>query len=408
MLWLALVSSRPVSLWFTLGDGGSQSNLEGNPINSVFNGALIIAAVFVLVKRKFSWNILYSRNKALILIYIYFLCSIVWSDFPVHTLRRLIQSAGCVLSGLILLTDNNPSIALRTVFARVSYFLFPLSIVFIKYFPEIGRVVSGVSGTHMVCGVTGHKNSLGEMTMVFCLILIWDLLDRENINTTCKTKPVLWTRIINLTAGIYLLVVSDCATALVCFLIGVALLFASNKLSHLKNPRKVIMMGAFCFTLLLGLEQIMGISDGIAQALGRDSTMTGRTDIWKVTLQTNTAHLLGNGFSVFWETKEGEMAWQELGTNRLVTAHSGYIESYLNGGIVALVLLLVMIGATGTVAVDKLVTQDLLGTVALPIWIMALVNNVTESIFFIPSPLWFTMLLMTTDLKSHKSDLGIE
>jgi O-antigen ligase len=396
-LWLLFASSRQVSFWLNFGRSGESSSLEGSPINLVFNSALILAAILVLRQRGFSWGKFSSANKALVAIFAFFLCSMLWSPFPVPTLKRVIQNFGCVLSGLIILTEKDPAASLRVVFARVSYVLFPLSVVFIRYFPHIGRVVSLVSGTHMLSGVTGHKNALGEMTMVFCLVLLWDLMETRKHETAPKAKPKHWTRLISLGIGLYLLVISDSATGLLCFLLGVVLLYIGKRLARMKNARQVIMVGALAMACLLAFEQVFGMSGGVFKALDSDTTLTGRTDIWRVTLEKNTAHLLGNGLGAFWETSEGESVWREIGMNRLVTAHNGYLETYLNGGLVGLFLLGAMIWSTGLNAMNKLVKRDPIGRLALLFWFIILINNVTESVFFFPGPLWLTMLLVTID-----------
>jgi len=59
---------------------------------------------------------------------------------------------------------------------RVSYVLFPLSVVFIKYFPALGRSASR-AGENMFTGVTTQKNSLGEMAFVFSIMILWDLVE---------------------------------------------------------------------------------------------------------------------------------------------------------------------------------------------------------------------------------------
>lgn len=233
--------------------------------------------------------------------------------------------------------------------------------------------------------------------MVFCLFLLWDLMESRNHETSPQAKRERLTRLISLGIGLYLLVISDSATAWMCFLIGVVLLYLGKRLARMKNAGQVIVVGALAMTCLLALEQVFGISGDVFKALDSDTTLTGRTDIWQLTLEKNTAYLLGNGFGVFWETSEGESVWQEIGMNRLLTAHNGYLEAYLNGGLAALFLLGAMIWSTGFNAMNKLVKRDPVGRLALLFWIIILINNVTESVFFIPGPLWFTMLMVTID-----------
>jgi O-antigen ligase len=330
-------------------------------------------------------------------IFIFFLCSILWSAYPVASLKKVIQNFGCVLTVLIILTERDPAASLRVVFARVSYVLFTLSVVFMKYFPDIGRVVSGVSGVHMLSGVTGHKNLLGQMSMVFCVVLLWDLLETRKHKTDLKARPERWARLVNLCVGLFLLVVCDSATAMVGFVIGVALLFIGKRLAQMKNARQVIMVGALFVACLLTFELVIGISGSALDVLERDATLTGRTEIWQVALKYHKAHLLGNGFGVFWETIGGDSVWREIGMNRLVTAHNGYLETYLNGGLVALFFLGGMIWSTGINAIEKLVKGEPIGKLALLFWVIIIIYNLSESVFFIPGTLWFAMLLVTID-----------
>ena len=42
---------------------------------------------------------------------------------------------------LVILSEEDPANAIRTVFVRCAYVLIPLSILFIKYYPEVRRVL---------------------------------------------------------------------------------------------------------------------------------------------------------------------------------------------------------------------------------------------------------------------------
>jgi len=396
-LWLAECTSRQPSEWAGLifGIGGQGSNIEGSPINVVFNGTLFLASILALGQRGFSWAKFYSSNKALITLYAFFLCSVLWSPFPLSTLKRIIQDFGCVLIGLIILTEKDPGGSLRILFARVSYAWFPISVVLLKYFPHIGRFVSSVSGTHLPAGVTGHKNALGQMTMVFCLVLLWDLIETWNPSTVAQAKPERWARLANLGIGLYLLVISSSATSWICFLIGVMLFLTSKRLALMKNAERLFMVGVLSIVCLFAIGQNVGISSVVSEALDRGSKMSGRGEIWRVTMEKNKCYLIGNGFHTFWETSEGESVNQELQFNRLLSAHNGYLETYLNGGLVGLLLLGALILSTGLKAMRKLVKGDPLGRLAVSLWPIALLYNVTESAFFQIGALWFTLLLVT-------------
>jgi O-antigen ligase len=404
-IWLALGSSRQMSFWFYhLGlTGGQSSRLEGSPVNVVFNNGLFLMAILVLNRRRFSWAQYAFANKGLFLLYAFFLCSAIWSPFPVPTVKRMVQEFGWVLIAPIVLTERDPAESLRVVFVRVSYILFPLSVVLMRYFPAIGRFMSA-HGSLMMSGVADHKNSLGQLCFVFCLVLIWDLMETRKGNGTSAIRPKPWVRLLNLGIGLYLLVISSSATSLMCFLFGILLLVVGKRLAALKNARRVLMLGVLSIVAVLVLEQAYDISSQISQAFGRGSGMSGRSEIWRVTLEKNTNYLIGAGFRGFWETSAGKEVYQELGTGELVTVHNGYLETYLNGGVVGLFFLGVFIWSTGLIATAKLVEGNPLGRLAVVFWPIILIYNLTESQFMMTGPVWYAMLLVTSNLRQNRRE----
>src|SRR5260370_41659835 len=65
----------------------------------------------------------------------------------------------------------------KGVFVRCAYILVSLSIIFIKYFPDVGRYYNRWTWTYSYGGVTTDKNMLG-LTLIVCgLFLLWELID---------------------------------------------------------------------------------------------------------------------------------------------------------------------------------------------------------------------------------------
>ena len=405
-IWLALGSSHPMAYWFSqFGLAGGGSRLDGSPVNVIFDNGLFLIAILVLIRRNFSWLRYIFANKGLFSFYAFFLCSAVWSPFPVPTVKRWIQEFGWVLIAPIVLTEPDPSASLRVVFVRVSYILFPVSIVLMRYFPTIGRV-SSHHGAVMFSGVADHKNSLGQLCFVFCLVLIWDLMEtRKHESTTIKPEP--WTRLVNLVIGVYLLNVSSSATSLLCFLFGTVLLVVGKRLAAMKNAGRVFIIGVVALVSMLALQQQFNVSDEVSEAFGRGTGMTGRSDIWRVALEKHTSYLLGAGFRGFWETSAGKEVFEELGTGELITVHNGYLETYLNGGVVGLSFLGVFLLSTGLITTTKLVDRDPLGRLAVVFWPLLLIYNLSESQFMMPGPVWYAMLLVTSVVHHHHAEATV-
>src|SRR2546426_11639886 len=68
--------------------------------------------------------------------------------------------------------------SVETVIKRCAYVLIPLSIVFIKYYPELGRFYDEWTGRAFYTGVTTNKNLLVYLLLVFGLFFVCALLGK--------------------------------------------------------------------------------------------------------------------------------------------------------------------------------------------------------------------------------------
>src|SRR5207248_10500423 len=78
-------------------------------------------------------------NWPILLYFLYCLVSVMWSDFPDISLKRWIKAIGDLVMMAIVVSDAQPSAALKRVFSRVGFLLLPTSIILIKYFNDLGR-----------------------------------------------------------------------------------------------------------------------------------------------------------------------------------------------------------------------------------------------------------------------------
>ena len=63
---------------------------------------------------------------------------ITWSPFPGPAFKRWIKAIGDLVMVLIIVTDGEPIAALRRLYSRLGFILFPVSIVLIRY-TDLGR-----------------------------------------------------------------------------------------------------------------------------------------------------------------------------------------------------------------------------------------------------------------------------
>ena len=78
----------------------------------------------------------------------------------------------------VMLTEDDPAQAVEMLIRRVCYFLIPLSIVLIKYYPQYGRDYSIWTGAKYSVGVTTNRNQLGVQCLIGGLFFFWDFARR--------------------------------------------------------------------------------------------------------------------------------------------------------------------------------------------------------------------------------------
>src|SRR3569833_1720369 len=100
--------------------------------------------------------------------------SISWSDFPNKTQKHWIKGIGDVLMVLIVLTEADVPEAIRSMFSRLAFLLLPISVLWIKYYTQLGRHLT-LKWTESTVGVAEQKNSLGELCDILGIVLLWRL-----------------------------------------------------------------------------------------------------------------------------------------------------------------------------------------------------------------------------------------
>ena len=408
--WLFILGSRGVGSWlFALfGTGGKGSDLEGNPIDVIVLSSLILSSIAILNRRGFQWGAFLASNKTVLLIYLYFLASAIWADYSFVVIKRVIKDFGFVFLVLVIGTELNWSYAIRKVFLRVAYVIFPLSVVLIKWFPSIGRSQSA-GGTSMMGGVTVHKNSLGEVLVVFGLILAWDLVEHLSSQRLRFTDSRVIRRVVLLAIGGWLVVTADSQTSTVCLMLGLFLFWFTGRLLKTRSPKLYFGLSLLAALSVYSLDATFQIKDHIIESLGRNVTLTGRTRIWEIVKDQQTSSLVGCGFMSFWDSQFGIQANQQIFEANTVagaslnSAHNGYLDVYLDGGIIGVFLLLLMLAARGIGIMGRLFSGTNFGRMGFIFFCIALLYNTSESSFFRLDALWAMLLMAMISVPRHSA-----
>ena len=397
LLWIVIIGSRPVSFWF---GGGLQvvtpdDYLEGSPLDRNMYLLLMVMGLVVLWRRGINWGRIFASNRWVFVFFLYCGISIIWSDYPFVGFKRWIKDLGNVVMVLIILTEKDPVQATKAVFARFTYFVIPLSVVFIKYFPEFGRYYNRGTWEPAYSGVTIEKNGLGCLVLICGLFWVWDLIEMRTTGGRKTDGVDLLGRVILLLMMFWLIGNANSSTALVCLILGAGiLLFMRRPLAK----RWVRHLGKYSLVigfLIFLLYSVPSIREAFVGMVGRDMTLTGRTDLWVELLSEPINPLLGTGYQSFWLGSRAERYWEKWSFHPN-QAHNGYLETYLNGGLLGVCLLMAMIISAGSnLKKEMLLGGSSYGILRFSFLAVIVFYNCTEAMFNKMSPVWFILLIAT-------------
>jgi exopolysaccharide production protein ExoQ len=396
ILWMFLISTRPVSKWlgiFGLPTLGGDTPDEGSPLDVLVFLGLIAVGATILAKRQVNFGKVIRDNAWLLALVLYFFISILWSDFALTSFKRWIKIIGHPIMVLIVFTEPDPKEALLRLMKRCAYVLLPVSILWIKYYSRLGRKHDEYGGMTN-CGITAGKNVLGIMACLLALFFVWHLFQVWRAEKG-RTR---W-RELQLTGGLlllcaYCLAKAHSATSDICFILGTMVMVFLGL--RFVNKRLIGAYAAGVVLLLVIAQLTFDIYAKIVDMSGHESTLEGRGVLWEQLLHFGTNPIFGVGFETFWmgdnlvKLHEGR-PWQPN------EAHNGYIELYLEGGIIALLLLAgVVLSAYQKIRRD-LVRNFEWGRVQMALLIVLLAHSWTEAGFRGLSLPFFVFFIIATD-----------
>jgi O-antigen ligase len=138
----------------------------------------------------------------------------------------------------------------------------------------------------------------------------------------------------------------------------------------------------------------------ILHALGRNATLTGRTDIWRAVLALHTNPLIGTGYESFWLGDRLQFVWDATDKG-ILQAHNGYLEIYINMGWIGVILLGALIVTGYRHAVASYYRDPQSGRLGLAMFTAALMFNLSEAGFRMMTLIWFVFLMAITGIPAR-------
>ncbi len=397
-IWIWIIGSRPLSLWF---DSRPTTYVltEGSPLDAAVFAVLVTVAVGVVIRRKNRTRTLLLANWPISIYLLFGLVSITWSYHPDITIKHWVKAVGDLAMVLVIATDAQPLAAIRRLVSRIGMLLFPTSVLFIKYFDNLGRGYTD-EGLLMNTGVTTNKNSLGLIVLVVSIVVLWNvrrLLVHKNEPNRSRRLVAQGTL---LAFCMTLFWMANCSTAKACFVLGGLLIMFLNLRLIKRRPARVHVL---CLGMLLagGFAFLFGGQADLASALGRQSDMSGRTEIWEAVIPAVPNSLVGAGFESFWispgvqrfQKTLIDAGWYPPLVKVLNEAHNGYIEVYLNLGWIGVFLIGAILAGGYLRAYKAFRCDPELGSLFLAYIAIGATYSVTEAGFRFMSLSWIFLLL---------------
>ena len=375
---------------------------DGSLVDRLFFGVLTGVGLWILSRRRFDWGIALRMNPWLTAIIAFMALSILWSQFPFVSFKRFVKMIGSVVMAMVVLTEENPREAFLTVIRRCFYVHLPMSIICIKYFRDIGVEWGWNGSVTMWSGISTSKNVLGQVALLGALYFFWEVRKRW--------AELRWRNLhlLYLLMTVYLLKGSDNSVSLTSVSVCVFALTVFLRLQSLRFrpdlvPRfvKIVFYSVTALVVLVLVHSVVLFSADsffghIITAFGRDITLTDRTYIWHDCYAAVGNPLLGVGFGAFWIGRLANIPWNAHMTWVLGQSHNGYIETYLQLGLIGGGLLAGVMFSARPKLLASLTDDFDFGCFRVTLFLTLLLINITESTYIRGDHhLWLILMIIT-------------
>jgi O-antigen ligase len=288
---------------------------------------LITAGLILLDLRKFLD--LFWRHHLLWLFLALAFFSAFWSDNPGFTLRRCLVLIASTCFGVYLASRYTLREILRML-CVAGALVAVVSYVLVWRRPEWGIASGATAGDWQ--GIFAQKNTLGRFMALQILAGTFGIL--------AEKRMWRWFCVISCLLFLPLLIMSKDGTAY----ISLPVLMGSLFLFHLARRRSLLKMVALLSTLAAvagGMLFVVMEPKQLLLMMGKDSTLTGRTEIWSMVWQKFLqSPWLGYGYSAFWLGKDGKQSASIAHALHWVVPHShnGFLDVLVQVGVVGLAL----------------------------------------------------------------------
>ncbi|WP_368933576.1 O-antigen ligase family protein [Brevundimonas naejangsanensis] len=310
------------------------------------------------------------RSPLLIALLLLTAATYFWSIMPDLTARRIPALVFTTLAGVALASRWSWK-SLTEIVAGTLAVLAVMSLLLGALLPDMGRMQEIFPGAWR--GLWLEKNGLGHVMVQTTIFLL-------AAGIMVPERRTLWFGLAAVSMA--LVILSTSKTALLVLLLSLG---AMGFVAVVKSgPLRAVVATWLAVVVVIGVGLLIATeTDLVLELLGKDATLTGRTEIWSGIMEQMSDHpWRGFGYGAVWDDPgfTGPKAWIGHQAHFLpANAHSGWLEIYIAlglGGVILFALWLVQIWAQSLWAAYASPG----GWLALPMMISYTITMMSESI----------------------------
>jgi O-antigen ligase len=370
-----------------------------DPLNTVMSLVLLVGGSGLILAHLRRSLVMFRPALPFVAMLTVMLVSALWSQAPENSLRRTVTMAALVLFAISSQVTLGPErfmrIAVRTLLA-VSVLSLLEAVLRPAYGFDVGEYANAIRGLY------GQKNAFGMALLTGALALSFVVLARGRFQVS-DGVIILFLLI--------LLVLSRSTTSL---LLTLAVTGATMTVVALGtggvlriSTTLVLVIGGVAAALVLGTVQM----DDLLEFIGKDASLTGRTEIWEAVHEIIALRpLTGYGYAAFWvQGSNGVLrVWDHVAWE-VTSAHSGYLEVMLQFGALGLILVGLLVLVTLLLAIRAACR----GGQRVAIWVMLYLGvmgvlNKSESVLLGPDLMmvYWIMAVLTLAGVKRRGEVG--
>lgn len=319
------------------GDGIDITAFDLSLISKISLLIYFCAFVLLVLRWKKVINVV-TEGKFIWLFVIFVLVSCLWSIAPDKTFRFGVYGVGSTMVGLYLGTRYSLKEQLKILgwtFATIVV----LSIIFAVGLPKYGFMLSGIY-PDALRGIYTHKNQFGITIVLASVIFFLRAIDKK------EGSWIFWLLLMT-SMALTVMCKSTTSLANMLFMLFLCLAYRVFRWRYELLVSTVLAVLIFGISAALFFFNFIG-TDAFFEAIGKDPTLSSRTDIWaQVWEAIQLKPWIGYGSASFWDGLEGPSKYIELTVRAKVAyAHNGFLDILLGIGFIGLSLFLISYVAT--------------------------------------------------------------